>query len=226
MQPELAPDAGDDIIHHVAFDHPGRPQLWLPELGRAFAVEVLGKQPGVGPDMATYDLDDVEEALQAIVRVSGGDVGWVWAAAARRRAEITLEIVDHVDFWPEFRGGLCYPNVDSSGVLRGARIVFTPWPRHHRIHQGALLHELAHGMLGFGHTPDRGDCHIMGSCPNGRDFSPAEYAAWQYMRQLKPGMRNPRGNPRALGTIQSLRMTASGGAIMCAEFTGGNHYGG
>lgn len=201
----IAPDAGNDVIHHVAFDHPGRPQLWKPIIGRAFMVKMLGRMPGVDKARyADFDIDQIEHGLQTITHLTNGDVGWGWADAWGRTPEITLEIVATMDFDPAFRGGVCWPKVGADGVIEGARLAWTPWEIGHDLFFPSLLHELAHGMVGFGHTPDRTMDHIMGSGRwDQRDFSTLEYATWEYMRPIPAGALNPRLNPRLAGTALS-----------------------
>ncbi len=191
--PPTAPDTPSDIIHHIAFDTPGRPQLWKPVMGRAWSVQILPPRFDVEPDRyGDFDPLQIEDILQAITRVSGGDVGWVWANRTGRPAEITLQVVPFFDFDHAFRGGVCWPTV-TAGLLIGARLEWTPWDLGRELFWGSGAHELAHGMLGFGHTADRTSDHIMGSARwDQRDFSVEEYAAWEYMRPLPPGALNPR----------------------------------
>jgi hypothetical protein len=200
----IAPEAPNQTIHEIAFDIPGRAHLWRPPHGHVFSVEI--RAPQIDESVfASFDRAMIAQVLRVANHLLDGDVRFLFSDEPGAPApNLFFELYENIPGMGDFRGGVCYPGVTAQNELLSARLAWTAWKHGYHLHPGSALHEIGHSF-GFGHTDSREGCIVMGSCPNGWDYAPVEYDAWRkYMKDLDPGVRNPRAYLRGAGTPRAM----------------------
>src|ERR1044071_1786065 len=185
----VAAPAPNDIVHHLAFDTPGRPQLWRPVEGYVFVVEI--RAPHIDESVfANHDRSQIKYLMDCCERLTRGRVQFAVSEEVDLAPNVWLDLYEDIVDMPGFRGGLLRPHVTPQGQMLGGVMEWTAWKHGYSLYMASGLQEFGH-VLGLGHTDYREEPIAMGSGSAATvDYHPLEQAAMDYMFEQEVGALN------------------------------------